>query len=283
MKKNILLCILMCVLCIGCGSVREQSSSSGKSKPTSESDESKIPFGIEKADMRDNGSQIVIDDYTITLLKEYYDATNYSGCCIFEVQKKNGQEKVEYTVNDIGPYKCSFGDNSRYVLHTGEINGGSVKDNITYEEKENSLYLYFDFSLHTRNFDGTIHIMDTTTNPTLEYENSENIFTLTNTSESGEYISSDGRERVLLTEMSFQIVSDKGVNSDTLSIGIHYTDGSSEEMISNGEIVNKIISEYSNAEFNGDNNVYVKYDFESLMDISKVKSITYNGNVLEKK
>lgn len=273
----------MCVLCIGCGSVREQSSPAGESKSTSEFDDSKIPFGIEKADMKDNGSQIVIDDYTITLLKEYYDATNYSGCCIFEVQKKNGQEKVEYTVNDIGPYKCSFGDNNRYVLHTGEINGGSVKDNITYEEKENSLYLYFDFSLHTREFDGTIHVMDTTTNPTLEYENSENIFTLTNTSEVGEYISSDGRKRILLTEMSLQIISDKGGNSGALSIDICYTDGSSKEMISNGEIVNKIISEYSNAEFNGDNNAYVKCDFKSIMDISEVKSITYNGNVLEKK
>ena len=28
--------------------------------------------------------------------------------------------------------------------------GEKLKDNITYEEKENSLYLYFNFSLHTR-------------------------------------------------------------------------------------------------------------------------------------
>lgn len=132
--------------CIGCGSVREQSSSAGESKSTSEFDDSKIPIGIEKADMKDNGSQIVTDDYTITLLKEVYDAANYNGCCIFEVQKKNGQEKVEYTVNDIGPYKCSFGNNNRYVIHMGEINGRRVKDNITYEENS----LYFNFSLHTR-------------------------------------------------------------------------------------------------------------------------------------
>ena len=86
-----------------------------------------------------------------------------------------------------------------------------------------------------------------------------------------------------MTEMSLQIISDKEVNSDILSIDICYTDGSSKEMILNGETVNEIISEYSNAEFNGDNNAYVKYDFESLMDISEVKSITYNENVLEKK
>lgn len=136
----------MCVLCIGCGSVREQSGSAGESKSTSEFDDSKIPIGIEKADMKDNGSQIVTNDYTITLLKEVYDAANYNGCCIFEVQKKNEQEKVEYTVNDIGPYKCSFGNNNRYVIHMGEINGRRVKDNITYEENS----LYFNFSLHTR-------------------------------------------------------------------------------------------------------------------------------------
>lgn len=280
MKRRIILSMIISTLFligIGCGNIKDETNTTNNK--ISGNNYSGIRRNIEEADMRDNGQTILVDDYSITLKKEFYDGTNFEGYCIFEVKKKEGKEKVNYTDNHgIGLNNCSFGDDNRYVLQVGQlVRGGATESDIVYKENGNNLFLYYNFSLHTREFDGKIYIMDTKSNPELEYEKSENIFTLTNSAQMREYISDDNCVHLTLSNMALQIASINEMYADNPTIRIIYSDGSSEEIITKGDFDIEEIDSKGYATYDGDSKVYVKYRFVSLKDVDKIDSINYNG------
>lgn len=228
--------------------------------------------------MEENHQEYIIEDYKITLEKSYYDETNYDGCCIFKVEKNDGAEKVFYDdAHDVNLDNRYFGEDNRFMFFLVSEGGSSIKHDIIYKEKGNTLYLFYSFDIHSKYYDDKIYLIDGHTNPNVHYEETEYIFTLTDNAESKKFVSQGDATHITLSKSSLTLVSHAGIWKGDVDIALNFTDGSKKEIVKDRECDLEYVTSSGFILHDGDSRGYRKYVLNKKNDLDKVESITFNG------
>ena len=244
----------------------------------------------------DRDETLTFGDYSITLEKQYYDSVTGDGCCLFTIEANeaamefynnsyysgNGNACLFYTTD----HDTSFGFGRLYdedydwcTSAQAVVDGNGVID-IEYEyDKDNEavlyVYMYLNMMPDTGNDTPSIYfieelsIFDTDGTYGSIYSDtySENVwqsFKLADTTESRSFEASDLEFAVSRAG----IVCYGSVEPDSLSIVME--DGNTISVVEASSILEGF-EKYSQKQ-------YVKYSFNELIDIDKVREVRYEGD-----
>lgn len=246
--------------------------------------------------MVDCDEQLQFGDYTITLAKQYYDSTTEDACCMFRIEAND--EAIAYLKSEFNniddnlnafrewDYGTSFSfgycrdDHEWRSVATALVDGSGIIDiEHEYDPHNNRiLYVYMYMNMMPRNDSDELSIYFVEGSV---YENQDNYLysSVYDDNYNGDvwkkFTLTDTTENIIVEKKNTQIsISPSGLlcyaHIDPSTLSIVMTDGSELPIVENSNLI-KGYERYENSQ-------YVKYNFNDVIDISKVKDIRFDGS-----
>lgn len=124
---------------------------------------SKEEVDVIKETMYEDGQQVIIDDYTITLERICYDRTGRKGKLMFSVVRDGYNMLEEYTSPSELSARFVFGEDGRFEFFFDIRESGAIISEVEIEKYENIMYIYYDFRA-SGNIHDTIYLDDSYNN-----------------------------------------------------------------------------------------------------------------------
>lgn len=230
--------------------------------------------------MYDDGQQIYIDDYTITLERLVYESRTKQGKLVISVKREGGDMNDEYITTTNPATGFAFGEGGRFRFFFYLPKGGCIAPKVEIKKEKNVMYIYYDFNIESESseFDNKIYIYDKESGRKKGQPDSASVFfELKSQVDSKKYIYTNSNKEYIIDLSPFSILIESKEKIENIEkIEVLYKNGNSKDIIKNGKLID------CETCVDKGNNQYILV-FRDILDLDEIEFLNFNNVKLVEK
>lgn len=240
---------------------------------------------IVEALMYEDGQQIYIEDYLITLEKLIYESRTKQGKLVISVKREGVNMNDEYITTTNPATGFAFGEGGRFRFFFYLPEGGCITPKVEIKKEKNVMHIYYDFNIESESseFDNKIYLYDKESGrKNGQPDSASGFFELKSKVDSKKYIYTNSDKEYIIDLSPFSILIESEEKIENIKkIEVFYKNGNSKNIIKNGKLIDSALIDcetYADKR----NNQYLIV-FRDILDLEEIEFLNFNDVKLVEK